>query len=197
MNGPSGVRILPAASGLPDLASLAGAQRRRLLEALTEISSFADAVLVDTGAGIGDTTLSLQLAATRVLVVTTTEPTSLVDAYASLKILWSAAPDKQVDLVVSDVRSDEEASRASKQLVQACRHFLGREPGLLGPVYHDPRLPEAVRRQRALLELYPTSPAARCYERIALRLAMDPSTSRDAAGYWQRLAGSAQREVTH
>ena len=66
IDGPDGVRILPAASGVPDLSRLNDDTRARLLAALSESASLADDVLIDTGAGIGDATLALQLAASRV-----------------------------------------------------------------------------------------------------------------------------------
>jgi flagellar biosynthesis protein FlhG len=190
LDGPSGIRILPAASGVPELARLAPPARARLVAALAEAATLADDVLVDTGAGLGDATLSLQLAASRVLVVTTAEPTSLVDAYATLKVLWMADPRKQVDLVVNGVESEEEAARAYGQISKAAGHFLGKEPGWLGPVFRDPRVGECVRRQRAVLDLFPASRAARCYERIALAIAAAPAPSA-GDGYFERLLASA------
>ncbi len=190
LEGPAGIRILPAASGVPELNRLGAATRRRLLAALAEASYRADDVLVDTGAGLGEVTLSLQLAASRILLVTTPEPTSLVDAYATLKVIWSADPGKPIDLVVNAAESDGEATRAHEQLARAARHFLGREPGWLGAVYRDPKVGEAVRRQKAVLDLYPTSGAGRCYERIALAVATSPREADAALGYWQRLMGS-------
>ena len=196
LEGPAGIRVLPAASGVPELSTLSGKSRKRLLSALADASANVDDVLVDTGAGLGEATLSLQLAASRVVVVTTPEPTSLVDAYASLKVLWSADPEKCIDLVVNNVENDADAQRAYEQISRASRHFLGREPGWLGPVYHDPRVGAAVRRQRALLELYPTSRAARCYERIALAVASSERFSDPAVEYWQRLLGTTSMEWT-
>jgi flagellar biosynthesis protein FlhG len=185
--GPAGIHVLPAASGVPELTRLSGPGRRRLLCALSEGGSLVDDVLIDTGAGLGETTLSLQLAASRAIVVTTPEPTSLVDAYATLKLLWGADPAKPIDLVVNAAEDDEESSGAYQQIARAARHFLGREPGWLGTVYRDPKVAEAVRRQRALLELFPTSRAARCYERIAQTLVSDPKPADSAVDYWQRL----------
>jgi len=196
IDGPGGIRILPAASGVPELTRLDPSSRSRLLAALAESSSLADDILIDTGAGIGETTLSLQLAASRVVVVTTTEPTSLVDAYASIKVLWDADPRKPVDLVVNNVVDEEEAATAYGQISRACGHFLDQQPGWLGAVYADPRIPGAVKRQRALLELYPSSPAARCYERIALQLAARRSPVVDGP-CWDRLAEVAREEVSH
>jgi flagellar biosynthesis protein FlhG len=196
IEGPAGINILPAASGVPQLVKLDRASRERLMTALVRGTSLVDDVLVDTGAGLGETSLSLQLAASRVIVVTTPEPTSLVDAYASIKVLWNADPHKPVDLVVNDVDSDEEALNAYQQIARACKHFLQQEPGWLGPVYSDPRLPRAVKRQRALLDLYPTSRAARCYERIALQLSISPACGAEPT-YWQQLAERFEEETMH
>jgi flagellar biosynthesis protein FlhG len=194
IEGPSGIRILPAACGVPRLSSLDRDSRVRLLGLLNRATEWADEVLVDTGAGLGETTLSLQLAASRIVAVTTAEPTSLVDTYASIKILWDTEPDKRIDLVVNNVESEQEAHRAHAQIATACRHFLGREPGWLGTVYHDPELLSAVRSQRALAELYPTSRAARCYERIALRLALRPERSTSS---WKELAPAHEEGPWH
>jgi flagellar biosynthesis protein FlhG len=196
IDGPEGIRILPAASGVPQLTRLSRSARAKLLSALADGSVLADDVLVDTGAGLGDTTLSLQLAASRVIVVTTPEPTSLVDAYASLKVLWDADPDKPADLVVNKAGSEAEALRAYEQIARACSHFLQRKPGWLGAVYHDPNLEGAVKRQRALVELFPASRASRCLERIALRLTVRPSPS-PGHGFWNRLVRVTEGETCH
>jgi flagellar biosynthesis protein FlhG len=197
VDGPRGVSVLPAASGVPRLARLEREPRELLLEGLARLSSTADDVLVDTGAGLGDMTLALQLAASRVIVVTTPEPTSLVDAYASLKVLWAADPDRRIDLVVSNATSDSEATQAHRQIARASRHFLHREPAMLGAVYHDARLVEAVRRQRAVLDLDPDCPAARCYERIATRISMQPAPDTGSLEYWNRLASAQGVEMVH
>jgi len=196
VDGPGGIRLLPAASGVPRLARLDRSGRARLLAALGRSSGLADDVLIDTGAGLGETTLSLQLAAGRVVVVTTTEPTSLVDAYASIKLLWEADPDKRIDLVVNNVSGDAEAQTAYEQISRACVHFLERRPGWLGPIYHDPELILAVKRQRALLDHRPASRAARCYERIALQLALEQGAGARPAPWQQLLACSDERSLS-
>ncbi len=197
IDGPPGIQVLPAGSGIPQLASLSHEARTRLLTALVQGSCDVDDVLVDTGAGLGHTTLALQLAASRVVVVTTPEPTSLVDAYATLKVLWTADPKKHVDVVVNAAEDDDEAQRSFEQISKAAQRFLGREPGWLGPVYRDPRVGEAVRRQRSLLELFPDAPAGRCYERIALQLTLSPKAAEAPEDYWQRLLPTTGKELSH
>jgi len=191
LEGPCGIRLLPAASGLPSLARLDGAARQCLLTALSQAAAGVDDVLIDTGAGLGEAALALQLAASRVLLVTTPEPTSLVDAYATLKVLWSADPGKLVELVVNAAQDDEEGRRVHEQIARAAKHFLGRAPELLGTVCCDPRVPDAVRRQRSLLELYPDSAAAQAYERIAMRLTSGDVGRPMAGTFWERLMAPA------
>ncbi len=195
LEGPAGIQVLPAASGVPDLARMTGPTREALLGALVESGGLADEVLIDTGAGLGETTVSLQIAAARVIVVTTPEPTSLVDAYATLKVIWSADPDKPVDLVVNNTRDDDEARQAFEQITRASKHFLGKRPGWLGAVDHDPKLIEAVRRQTPVLELDPSCRASRCYERIAMNLASIPASDGSPAAYWERLMEIDRKEM--
>ena len=82
-------------------------------------------------------------------------------------------------------------------VARASSHFLGREPGLLGSVVRDSKVPESVRRQKPVLELHPSCPASRCYERIALSLASIPGLPEAPAGYWDRLLQAADQEVRH
>jgi flagellar biosynthesis protein FlhG len=187
LEGPDGIRLLPAASGLPHLARLDAATRGRLLSIFAQTGALADTVVVDTGAGLSAATLALQRAASRVIVVTTPEPTALVDAYANLKVLWDADPDKPADLVVNAVESEAEGSRVHRQLERAAKALLGRAPGFLGSVARDRHVQDSVRQQRALLQAYPSSAAARCYERIALRILAGDAAARGEESYWDRL----------
>jgi flagellar biosynthesis protein FlhG len=198
VEGPPGIRLLPAASGVPELARLDPRSRARLFAALVQGALLADAVVVDTGAGVGDTSMAMQLAASQVILVTTPEPTSLVGAYASLKLLWSSDPAKRVDVVVNAVENEEEGLATYEQIARAAAYFLRKKPGWLGAVYRDPNVADAVRRQRPLMETCPESPAALCYERIALLLAsQSPMASRGPSEYWQRLMETCVIEPMH
>ena len=82
MEGPNGLRVIPAGSGVAELANLSEAERRELFEQLHDIEASVDFLLIDTGAGISDTVLSLILASDESVVVTQPEPTALAAAYA-------------------------------------------------------------------------------------------------------------------
>ena len=54
-----------------------------------------------------------------------------------------------------------------------------------------------MRRQKPVLELYPDCPAARCYERIALRLTSAPQVTAEPGDYWKRLMLPVEEELPH
>src|SRR5215470_8871484 len=89
LDGPAGVRVIPAASGTEELTALAPAERLRLLDEVDSLDGSLDVLLVDTAAGISANVLHFAAAAADVLVVITPEPTALTDAYALVKVLAS------------------------------------------------------------------------------------------------------------
>ena len=110
------------------------------------------------------------LAADEVLVVTTPEPTALLDAYSMIKVVFQEDPRAQVRLIVNIVRDEKEAREVSDKLTVLAHRFLGAVIAPLGYVVQDPHVSEAVREQNPLLMLYPSSPAARCIRSIAMQL---------------------------
>ena len=87
LQGPGGVRIVPAASGTQNMVHLAPAQHAGLIQAFSEIGDNLDVLVIDTAAGIGDSVVSFVRAAQEVLLVVCDEPTSITDAYALIKLL--------------------------------------------------------------------------------------------------------------
>ena len=162
--------ILPAASGVPELAEMDADMRDMLLRRLEPALEQYDMVLLDLGAGIHGTVQSFAAMAAVRLVVMTPEPTSLTDSYALIKVLHTRLGVKDFLVVINEVENSNEEERCFQRLSMACEHFLGFTPVLLGSVRSDPKMPEAVRRQRPLLDLYPNSPAAHDILTLAQRL---------------------------
>src|SRR6185503_13798982 len=82
VEGPGGVRIIPAASGAAELTALAPSERLRLLAEVDALDEAIDVLLVDAAAGISANVLHFTSAAADTLLVITPEPTALTDAYA-------------------------------------------------------------------------------------------------------------------
>jgi flagellar biosynthesis protein FlhG len=196
LEGPGGIRIIPATSGVPAFARLDAGMRARVAEGIEELRRQSDVLLIDTAAGISENVSSMLLAADRVLVVTSPDPTALVDAYAVLKLLATADGDKPASLLINGVADAAEAERVHHKLDAACQRFLHRGVPLHGHVLHDSRLEEAVRRQEAVVESDPLAPSSRCFERLARRLATE-LLSEPGADFWDRLAAAGGSRAVH
>lgn len=190
VEGPGGIQILPAASGVSELSNLTSDEKLLILQELDSFETLADLVIIDTAAGISDTVLYFNLAAQDRLVVATGEPTSLTDAYALIKVLYTQHQERRFKLVVNNVKSEAEAKSVYRKLSMAADHFLG---GLsidyLGFIPSDPAVSKAVIQQRALLEAYPSSPAARGIEQLAKAFLRTPVDQGDGniKFFWRRL----------
>jgi flagellar biosynthesis protein FlhG len=171
VRGPHGITIIPASSGLQSMTSLSGVQRDRLLAALDLACRELDFLLIDTAAGISDNVMEMLKLAERVVLVTSLEPSAIVDAYALTKVLTSTDAAKEIGVVVNGAKDAEEASVAFRQIETASRRFLKRSVSYYGHVTDDPAVRESVLVQRAIIDLLPQSPASRCYRIVASRLA--------------------------
>jgi flagellar biosynthesis protein FlhG len=171
VRGPLGVQIIPASSGLQSLTALDAGQRGRLLTALDTLCETLDFLLIDTAAGISDNVMDMLTLAERVVVVTSLEPSAIVDAYALTKVVWRSDPRKDIGVVVNGAPSADEARQAFVQLETATKRFLGRAVAYYGFIADDPAVRDAVLVQRAIVDHLPQSPASRCYRIVASRIA--------------------------
>ncbi len=169
--GPLGIRVIPASSGLRELTSLTPAQWQRLAEARQALAREFDFLLIDTAPGISDTVIDLLQGPGHVMVVTSPEPTAIVDAYAVVKILTGAQPSKPIGLLVNAAPGDSAARTVFRQLDVAAQRFLKRSLRYDGFVARDGALRESVLAQRAIVEHRPEAPASRCFLALASRIA--------------------------
>jgi flagellar biosynthesis protein FlhG len=171
MHGPLGVQVVPASSGQRSLAALAPAERTRLRHSLDQLCASLDYLIIDTASGLSDNVIEMLLLAERVVLVTSLEPSALVDAYAMAKVMSGAAPQTEIGLVVNGARGTDDAQLVFKQLDTAAERFLGRSLRYYGFVADDQAVRDAVLVQRAVVDYLPQSPASRCYRILASRLA--------------------------
>ena len=180
----AGVRVFPAGNGIRSLTALPGGHWDRLRSGIADLSTTLDYLLVDTGPGIGDTALTIARATDRAIVVTTCEPTALVDAYAMTKLLLAATPRRQVGLVVNMAKSGAEALLVARQLSNAVQQFLGAAIRYYGHIDRDPQVADSVQAQRPLMSSDVDSPAVDAYRRLARRIVQwtPPTLDRVATG---------------
>jgi flagellar biosynthesis protein FlhG len=141
-----------------------------LLEGIRALSRTHDFVVLDAGSGIGSEVLSLCQAADHVLIVTTPEPTAVVDAYGLVKMLAASNCPGRLSLLVNLVSSRDEAKCTHARLSRVAREFLNRTVFDAGYVLSDPKVPEAVRAREPFALAYPQCPASRCLASLAAKL---------------------------
>lgn len=192
VEGPEGIKILPASSGIPELAELDEYQKMFLLNELDNYSENLDVVLIDTGAGISRNVLFFTIAAMERIVVANNEPTSITDAYALMKVLVTKHGETRFKLLVNGLAKPQEGELVYRALLRVTERFLGREISLeyLGVIPHDEAIPKAVLKQQPALSLFPKSRVSRCFTRLARDLWETPPPG-DLEGavkfFWRRL----------
>jgi len=179
VEGPEGVSIIPASSGVPELADLPAEHTKRLIKELTELAGEYDLLIVDAPAGIGGNVVRFSVMADQVLLMTTPEPTSVTDAYALAKVLRGQKPDLSVRLVVNMVGHVDEGSRVARAFSDITGHFLGRSVPYLGSLPWDTNVPIAVRRQQPFVTCYPNGGASRYLKQIGKTLVAPREQARD------------------
>jgi len=170
IDGPGGIKILPASSGIQEMATLSMEQKLLLQDEFKALQSPPDFLLIDTSAGITENVMYFNMVATQIIVVVTPEPTSLTDAYALIKILFRQHAKKRFSLLVNMVKSQDEAKEVYLRLAQATNHFLNLAIEHMGHVLYDENMPKAVKQQRLLAEIHPASPSVQCLWNVAEKL---------------------------
>ncbi|HRI18464.1 MAG TPA: MinD/ParA family protein [Burkholderiaceae bacterium] len=175
---PGGFSVLLAGSGMVEYSRLTPELRARLQDTIATLLPRFDRILLDTGAGISDVVLFSVSLADEVLLVVTPEPTSMTDAYATIKVLSSQQRRGLIRLVVNQTGRLGEARAIRGQLQRVVDHYVNSAAGtqpvkldLVGDIPSDAAVRDAVQKRHLLLEVYPGSVAAKAVNALAARLA--------------------------
>ncbi|RJQ45425.1 MAG: MinD/ParA family protein [Nitrospiraceae bacterium] len=177
VEGPLGIKVLPASSGIQELTELDEFQRLRLIEEFEAYDSDVDYLLIDTSSGISANVAFFCMAAQEIIIVTSAEPTAMTDAYALIKVLFTKYQEKNFKILVNNVKNEKEARDVYKRLSIAAEKFLSISLDYLGHVPYDPLLQKAVRQQKALIEIYPDSEAAKSILEIVQRISTETNNN--------------------
>lgn len=173
---PGGFSVLLAGSGMVEYSRMTPEVREQLQKVIDEVAPRFDQVLLDTGAGISDVVLYTVSLAQSVLVVATPEPTSLTDAYATIKVLASTQGRRAVKLVVNQVRHPGEGRTVRQQLQQVLDRYVSPKLDsavsleLMGEIPSDAAVRESVIQRQLMLEHLPGTPASLGIVAIATRM---------------------------
>jgi flagellar biosynthesis protein FlhG len=173
---PGGFSVLLAGSGMVEYSRMTPEVREHLQRVVAEVEPMFDHVLLDTGAGISDVVLYTVSLAAEVMIVATPEPTSLTDAYATIKVLATTQGRRRVQLLVNQTRKPGEGRAVRQQLQQVIDRYVNPaldspvRLDLLGDIPVDAAVRESVQRRQLLLQSMPGTPAAMALVAVAARL---------------------------
>jgi flagellar biosynthesis protein FlhG len=188
LEGPQGLRVIPGASGLLDSADCSPTAQREILSQLEEFESHYDYLVIDTGTGIHRAVRQFVAAANLVLIVTTPEPTSIADAYATLKALSCSNELRQPHIVVNQAESPEQGREIVARVQQTARTFLHLTVSSGGSIPRDPAIPAAVARRRPLLCEPSRTPAGLAIEQLARRIMSANFANHEHGSFFQEFA---------
>ena len=192
LQGPSGLKILPAASGIMELGALSEGQKQRLLSEFDDWDEALDFLLIDTSAGLGTNVIYFNLAAQESVVVVSSEPTSITDAYALIKVLSTCYQRNNFYILPNMVANEKEGKNVFGLLSSVADRHLSVSLSLLGFLPHDPVVSAAVRTQTPFFLSAPESEASKRILEIAKRVLANPPDMMAGGGlafFLNRLAG--------
>lgn len=170
VEGPSGLKIIPAASGVQKMAELSTAEHAGMIQAFSDMEQHIDVLLIDSAAGIADSVVSFSKAAQELIVVVCDEPASITDAYALIKLLSRDHNVERFHIIANMCRSVQEGRELFDKIALVCDRFLDVTLDFMGIVPFDDDLRRAVKKQRSVVEAFPRSKAATAFAHLAKKI---------------------------
>jgi flagellar biosynthesis protein FlhG len=167
LTAPRGLQVIPAGSGARRLAQLDRGEYAGIIRAFDELPQPPRYLLVDTAAGLSDSVAMFASAADDVVLVVCDEPASITDAYALIKVLSRDFDVRRFRMVANMVRTETEARHLHHKLTRVSDRFLDVVIDFSGWVPHDERLRQAIKRQGAVVDLWPSSRSALAFKKLA------------------------------
>ena len=167
--GPNGLKYISGGSGMTSIVEWSPAMFNKLVEAFQFLQTQFDYILFDMGAGATSWSLQLLTSVDEIIVISTTEPTSIMDAYSMMKYIHLKDSDKTFYLLCNRVFNREEGEETLDRLQSVMQRFLSKEVIKLGSLPEDPVVRKSVKEQVPFTTLYPDAPISKTMQRIVLR----------------------------
>jgi flagellar biosynthesis protein FlhG len=168
IKGPEDVSIIPASSGVQELTNLTEGQKIHILNEFDTLNNIYDILLIDTGAGVSSNVIYFNLAAEERMIVVRPEPTSITDAYALIKIMYSQYGVKKFHLLMNMVSGEKEAKTVYNNLSNVLERFM-RDISIdyAGYIPTDELLQRSVTKRKPVLCTYPNAPSSNSFKELA------------------------------
>ncbi|MEI6336907.1 MAG: MinD/ParA family protein, partial [Methylococcaceae bacterium] len=167
LNGPSGLKVIPGASGIQKMAELSTIEQAALIHAFSDIDQDLDVLIVDTAAGISASVVNFARACQEIIVVVCDEPTSLTDAYAFIKLLNRDYNLSNFHVLTNMVKTIQQGQALFQKLTKVTDHYLDVTVRFLGAVPYDEYLRKSVQKQTPVVVAFPESKSSVAVKEVA------------------------------
>jgi len=162
-----GVMLVPGASGLQEMAALNELQMARIVQEFSSLEDQIDYLIVDMAAGISPMVMTLLSACSRRFVVVQDDPSSIADAYGTIKVMLQDHQMDEIYLIPNAVESETHGQQLHDRINRVCARFLERSVKYLGSIEKDGQILQALKKFQSVLEYAPSSAGARDFRRLA------------------------------
>ncbi len=167
IEGPAGVKIVPASSGVASMSDLTPAENVGIIRSFSELTVPVDTLIIDTAAGLSDSVVSYTRAAREVIIVVCDEPASITDAYAMIKVLNRDYGMHRFHVLANQAHGIQQGRELYTKLARVSEKYLDVALNFLGTIPYDECLKKAVQKQKSVVESFPRSPSAMAFRQIA------------------------------
>jgi flagellar biosynthesis protein FlhG len=168
--------FLAGSSGDARYPHIDGSIQEYILNQITTAGDNPDYIVLDTSAGLNKEVVNYSLFSDESIIITSPEPTSVMDAYAMIKIISLSKPDHRFRLIINSVKSQKEADETARKLQMVLSHFLHIAAEYIGNIPYDENVIQAISRQDVLVKKYPRSRASMSIHRIARKIVYEKQT---------------------
>lgn len=169
VEGPYGIKIIPATSGIVELSNLTEEQRNILMFSLQELTGY-DFLLVDTPAGISSNVVYFNSISQSIIVIVTPDPASIADSYAVIKVLLNKTGRKDFNIIVNMAKDETEALNVYKKLLSVSDQFLNVYLDFMGFIPIDVNIRQATKKQKLWVEHFPDTQATKALLKICNKM---------------------------
>ncbi|MBA4417569.1 MAG: flagellar synthesis regulator FleN [Syntrophus sp. (in: bacteria)] len=169
VEGPCGIRVIPATSGVAELSNLSMEERNILFSSFQELPEH-DFLFVDTSAGISSNVVYFNAISQDIFIIVTPDPASITDSYAVIKVLHKRTGRKDFNILINMVKDEQEALDIYKNILLVTDRFLDVYLNFFGFIPADAQVNAATRKQKLWVERSPEAPAAKALQKICERL---------------------------
>ncbi|SEN58124.1 flagellar biosynthesis protein FlhG [Amphibacillus marinus] len=163
---PNNISYISGGSGLSTLFQMSEQKLSYFLDQFGWLLSSYDYIFLDMGAGVTSDSLSFILSADHCFVVTTPEPTAMMDAYAMMKHVHQQNKELPFYLLINRAESIREGRKALARLQAVSERFLGKSIEYLGILLYDKVVSRAVIKQVPFTRFAPNASVSKQLKQI-------------------------------